>query len=200
LNIGMLNLLFDTPWWLPTLFCGVGAVLFRNGNRRQEAKVRNIGLLLLGCTVALLAVSYFVDTQMEKCLKASRQLCYNVQRQDWNAMRATLDPNVAVALLGGSQLYSGREQTVRAAQDSVARFGLRSVRILGSDAEQTGSIITITLAAFTEHDNAMVNAINSDWEFEWQQVGGQWSLVRITCLRIGNRTGESAGQQFPRPR
>ena len=34
----MANLLFDAPWWLPTLLAGLGIFLFWTGNRRQESK------------------------------------------------------------------------------------------------------------------------------------------------------------------
>ena len=40
----MAQLLFDAPWWLPIGLAFFGIVLFWNGNRRQESKVRNAGL------------------------------------------------------------------------------------------------------------------------------------------------------------
>src|SRR2546423_173528 len=70
----MTNLLFDTPWWLPTLLAGVGIVLFWNGNRTQETRLRNIGMALMGAAVLVCAISYFIDTDLEKCVKQSKQL------------------------------------------------------------------------------------------------------------------------------
>ena len=49
---------------------GVGVTLFWNANRRQEVRLRNIGLGLIAAPVALVTISYLVDTDREKCLEA----------------------------------------------------------------------------------------------------------------------------------
>jgi hypothetical protein len=196
----MKNLLFDTPWWLPTLLAGAGIVLFWNGNRRQEARLRSIGLLLIALCAVVLTVSYLVDTDLEKCVKQSRRLVYAVEQQDWAGMKTILDPNVTVTVFNGGPIYNNRAETINAAQDGVNWWGVKNVRVLGTDAEQTDTLITVRMAVLSDHDKAGVPTINTKWELEWQQTGDAWSLVRITCLQIGNLTGESAGRQFPRPR
>jgi hypothetical protein len=196
----MKNLLFNTPWWLPTLLAGAGIVLFWNGNRRQEARLRNIGLLLIALTVVVLSVSYLVDTDLEKCVKQSKRLVYDVEQQDWAGMKSILDPRVSVSVFNAGAIYSNRDETINAAQDGVNWWGVKNVRILRTDAEQTDSLITVHLAVLSDHDKAGIPTINTKWELEWQQTGDTWSLVRITCMQIGNLTGENAGRQFPRPR
>jgi hypothetical protein len=196
----MQNLLFDTPWWLPTLLAGTGIVLFWNANRSGETRLRNIGLLLILFTAILSAVSYFVDTDLEKCVKQTKQLVRDVEQQNWNGMKAILDPNVSVSILNAYQLYSNRDQTINAAKEGVNMWGVKNIRILATTAEQTDTLITIDLGLLSDHDKAPMPTINTGWQFEWQQTGDTWSLVRITNLKIGNTTGETAARQFPRPR
>ena len=196
----MANLLFDTPWWLPTLLAGCGIVLFWNGNRRQETRLRNVGLLLTVVAVAVMGVSYLVDTDLEKCVKQSKELVYAVEQQDWNKMKVILDPGVAVSVLGAGPFYNGANQTILGAQDAVGRWGFTNARVLSTTANQTDTIITVAMSLLTEHDKSPVPTINTAWEFEWQQTGDTWALVRITNLQIGNLKGDAAGAQFPRPR
>jgi hypothetical protein len=196
----MFNWLFDAPWWLPTLLAGAGIVLFWNGNRSQDAKLRNVGLLLVAATAVLLTVSYLINTDLETCVKQSKQLVRDVEQQNWNGMRAVLGPNVSVSVAGGGQFYTGRDQIVAAAQDAAAWWGVKNIRLLSTTAVQTDTLITVQLALLSDHDKAGVPTINTGWEFEWQQSGDTWSLVRITNLKIGNMSGEEAARQFPRPR
>jgi len=73
-----MNLLFDTPWWLPTTLAFLGIALFWNGNRRTDAKLRNVGLALLLAAVAVVAVSHFIDTDIERAEKQSKRLVRSV--------------------------------------------------------------------------------------------------------------------------
>ena len=196
----MTNLLFSTPWWLPTLLIGVGAVLFWTGNRRQESGVRSVGLALIGLALVVCMVSYCVDTDLEKCVKRSKALVYDVEKQDWAGMQAILDPHCTVSVLNSAELYADRATIINAAKAAVDRYGVKNVRIFSTNAEQTGSLITITLGVLSDHDNVGVGTINTAWQLDWQQSGDHWSLVRITNLKIGNTTGDAASQQFPRPR
>src|SRR5437868_997147 len=102
----MTNLLFDTPWWLPTLLAGVGIVLFWNGNRRQETRLRNIGMALMGAAVLVCAISYLVDTDLEKCVKQSKQLAHDVEKQDWAGMKSMLDANATVGVINSVIIYT----------------------------------------------------------------------------------------------
>src|SRR4051812_12349549 len=112
----MANLLFDTPWWLPTLLVGVGIVLFWNGNRRQETKLRNIGLLLVAAAAGMMAVSYLVDTPLEKAVKQTKLLVNSVETSDWTAMRSILGANTQLSVLGGPAVYESRDEIVDAAK------------------------------------------------------------------------------------
>jgi hypothetical protein len=194
------NLFFNTPWWLPTLLIGAGVVLFWNGNRRQEGRLRNVGLGLIAVAVALCAVSYLVDTDLEKCVKRSKALVYDVEKQDWAGMQAILDPHCTVSVLNSEQIYTSRDAIIGGAKAAVDRFGVKNVRVFSAAAEQTDTLITVTMGVLSDHENAGVGTINTSWQLEWQQSGDHWSLVRITNLKIGNATGDAASAQFPKPR
>ena len=196
----MAELIFDAPWWLPTLLAGVGVVLFWTGNRRQEIRVRNAGLGFLAATIAVAALSYLVATDLEKCVTKSKQLVYSVEKRDWATMKSLLDPGVSLSVLGFTELYVNRDEILDAAQRGVDEQGVKNVRILSTTAERTDTLISVTLSIMSEQDRTQGYPITTSWKFEWQRNGKSWSLQRITCLRIANMTGENAGRQFPRPR
>ena len=194
------RLLFDAPWWLPTMLVFLGVALFWNGNRRQETKVRNAGLLFLLAAVIVLAVSHFVDTDVEKAENQSKRLVRAVEQRDWATLKAVLDPNTSLQVLGGLQLYDTRDEIINAAKQAVDQHGVKNVRILRTESEQTDTVILVTMFLMSEHENAPVNTITTTWQFEWQQMGQSWSLVRITNVKIGNIQGDAAARQFPRLR
>ena len=195
----MANLLFDTPLWLPAALVFLGIALFWNGNRRQEAKVRNAGLLFVLAAVAVMAVSHYVDTPAETATKQSKALVRAVEQRDWATLKTTLDPLTSLHVLGGIQLYDTRDEIIAAAQEAVDRYGLKNVRILNTTAEHTDTVINVTMFLMSEQDTAAAGTITTTWQFEWQQTGDAWSLARITNVKIGNMTGEGAARQFPRP-
>jgi len=194
------RLLFDAPWWLPTTLAFLGIALFWNGNRRSDTKLRNAGLGLLLAAVAVMVTSHFVDTDIEKAEKQSKRLVRSVEQRDWATAKTILDPNTSLHVLGGIQLYDSRDQIIEAAKKGVDQYGLKTERILNTTSEQTDTVIVVTMFLMSEQDAAAVNTITTTWQFEWQQSGETWSLVRITNIKIGNLQGEDAGRQFPRLR
>ena len=196
----MRELLFDAPWWLPAVLAFLGIALFWNGNRRQEAKVRNAGLLFLLGAVLVLAVSHFVDTDLEKATKDSKALVYAVEQRDWAKMKVILDPLASLSVSDSLQLYGTRDQIIDAATRAVDEHGLKNVHILSVTPQQTDTLINITMTIASEQDRTQGRPITTTWQFEWQQSGNTWSLVRLINLSIANMRGDEAAKQFPRPR
>ena len=196
--MSLTDLIFDTPWWLVALLAGAGVVLFWNGNRQQETKLRNAGLALLGVAAMVLSISYFFDTPLEKAVKDTKRLVRCVEASDWTTMRSILDPATSLSVLNAGQIYGTRDEIVSGAKAAVERYGVKNVRILSTNAERQDSLITITMTLLSDHELIGGRTINTVWQFEWQQSGESWSLVRITNQQIGQLRGESAGQQFPR--
>jgi hypothetical protein len=196
----MTDLLFDAPWWLPTILAGLGLYVFWSGNRRQEPKIRNAGLALLAGAVGVLLLSYFVDTPKEKAVKRSKQLVHAVEARDWATLKTTLDPTVSLSVLGFNVLYENRDDLIKAAQRGVDQYGIKNVHVLGTDAEQTESLITVNMSIVSEQEATMGRPVPTSWKLEWQRSGNDWTLTRVTCIKIGNLTGETAARQFPVPR
>ena len=195
----MARLLFETPWWLPTILAGLGVFLFWNGNRRADTTLRTAGLGFVLAAILVCALSYFVDTDQEKAVKQSKQLVYSVQNQDWATMKTILDPACGLSILGGIPIYDNRDDIIKGAQHAVDKYGLKAVHVLSAAGEQTDTEIRVTLTAMSEQDFTAPRPIPSTWLMDWQQTGKKWSLVRITCVKIANLEGGAAGQQFPRP-
>src|SRR5256885_7409777 len=142
----MNDLLFETPWWLPTTIIAVGAILFYTANRRREVKLRTVGLGIVALGVVVALVSYFVDTPRERAIKGSRQLVQSVADRDWATVQSLLHPKASVAIANvPSTLYNDREQIVARAKEGAERYGLKSVTILSTDARQDQTLITVSM-------------------------------------------------------
>ena len=196
----MSELLFDTPWWLPTILAGVGIYCFWSGNRRQESKVRNAGLALWAAAVGVLLLSYFVDTPKELAVKRSKTLVRSVEARDWTKLRNAMDPNVTLGVLGAMDRYGNRDQIVQGAKLAVDQYGLKNMHILSTTAEQTSQLINVTMTIISEQDFTQGRPITTSWRLQFQQSGKEWPLVRIDCIDIAGRSGDEAARHFPQPR
>jgi hypothetical protein len=137
----MTDLIFQTPWWLPTLIAVAGVILFVTGNARTETRVRTAGLGVIGLAVLLAVVSYLVDTPRETAEKRSRELCYAFEKADWPKMTSILDTGTTVTVLNNT-IYATREEIIAAAQRAHTQHGFKSVRVLNASAEQQDTLIT----------------------------------------------------------
>ena len=196
----MTNLLFQTPWWLPTLLIGTGVILFWSANRRQETRLRNIGLLLIAAAAVLCTVSYLVDTDLEKCTAKTKQLIHDIEKQDWTDMATILDTHATVGMSNSFLVYTNRNEIISGAKAAVAQYGVKNVHILSTESQQADTLITVSMSVLSDHDNPPLTMLNTGWQVEWQESGGKWSLVRIICLKIGNQKGDDAAGHFPRTR
>jgi hypothetical protein len=193
----MTDLLFSTPWWLPTAIIVAGVFVFVTGNARQMTGARNVGIALVGLACLLILVSWLVETDRERVTRQSRELIRSVEARDWAKMRSLLDPKVSLAISIGT-INANRDDLVKEAQTATDQYGLKNIIITSLEAEQTQSLITVTLAAISEQDATMGRPVNSSWQFEWQKVGTDWTLYRITCLQIGNEQGANLRGRFPK--
>ena len=92
------RLLFETPWWLPSVIVLVGAFLFYTANQRQERKLRNVGVAVTALGIVLALVSWFVDTDQERAVKRTRQLVAAFEKKDWTSLRSLLHPRVSLSI------------------------------------------------------------------------------------------------------
>ena len=193
----MIDLLFDQPWWLPTTIIIVGVALFISGNRRQLTRLRNSGAALVLAAVLLTLVSFFVETDKEKCLRQTHELVNNVVAGDWTHFTSLLDPKVRLGIMS-TTIYANRPDLLKGAQDGTQKYGLKAVHVLSIDAKQTQSLITIDMKVITEQDFAEGHPLPSSWELEWQQTDSGWKMDRLTCLQIDDLNLSQMNGVFPR--
>lgn len=192
----MTELLFDPPWYLPAAIAALGIYLFIHGNRRQDAKIRAAGGVVLLLAGALFFVGRVMETDREIAENRSRQLVNAVEQHDWTALRSLLDPKASVAVLNAS-IYSDRDAIVAGAQAATEQYGLKNIRITSLQSRQDGTAITVDIDALSDQ-GLTGQPFPTSWQFEWQELSGGWTLMRIVCLRIGQETGPNLGRQFPR--
>jgi len=170
------QLLFDTPWWLPTSIALAGVVLFFYANARREWKLRNAGAGVGLLAILLAAISYAVDTDIEKVVKRTKQFVTAVNERDWTTFRSLLDTRTSFAMYrNADELTSGAEKTSDA-------IGLKSVTVFSMEPQQTDTLITVYLAVWSTQDFTMLRPIKSNWQFDWQETSEGWVLRTIRPL------------------
>jgi hypothetical protein len=191
----MTELLFDPPWYLPVAIAALGVYLFVYGNRRQDTKLRAVGGGVLLLAVGLFVLGRVMQTDREVAEDRTRQLVAAVEKRDWPAMTALLDPKASVGTPNGP-VYSSRDQIIAGAQAATERFGIKNIRLTSLTSRQDDTAITVDLDALSEQ-GFTGQPFPTSWQFEWQERADGWRLMRIVCLKIGQDTGEGMRRQFP---
>jgi hypothetical protein len=189
---------FNTPWWLPAAILVVGAVLFYTANKRQETRLRTIGMLVVFLGVAVAVVSYFVDTDLERAEKQTRRIVDAFENKNWPAFRTLLHPNTSISIASGQTLYRGNEVIAAKAKEASDRHGFRAVNVLGMNSRQDQTLITVSIDVISTQETTMLRPINSTWEFDWLESADGWYLNEVRAVKIGQATGEGMESMFPR--
>lgn len=171
------RLLFETPWWLPTVAIGVGIFVWLTGNRRLERKVMLTGLGIAVFGVAILMVSIAVDTDRERTVKRTKQLVASAAQRDWTRFESLLDPQTSIYSLRGPQQIT---QAARAAAESI---NLSAARITGMTVDQADTVITISMRVYSEQFRGSPGM--SDWQLEYQNYGQGFVLYSIRVVSSG---------------
>ncbi len=191
----MKDILFDTPFWLLAGFAIVGIALFVVGNNRTDRALRNLGLGVLGVGVLLFLMSWFVDTDKEKCLKSTRALVRSVQDRDWTQFDKLLSTSVSVRVPVAGTIYKSRDTLHKATETAVEKFGLRNNSVISLSAQDTGDFIKVSLSVLSE--GSVGYPLTTTWELEWQDLGQGWQLTDLNAVRIGNQSGPEMEHNFP---
>ena len=191
----MKDILFDTPLWILAGLAIVGIALFVVGNNRTDITLRNVGLGVVGVGVLLVLLSWFVDTDKEKCLKNTRALVKAVQDRDWSRFDQLVANNVNVRVPVAGTIYKSRDTLHKATETAAEQFGLRNNTILRLEALDTGDFIKIGVSVLSEGNVGL--PLTTRWEMEWQDNSAGWQLTDLNAIRIGNQTGADMEQHFP---
>lgn len=195
--MNLTDYLFDTPWWLPSLIGVVGAVLAYTANKRQETRLRTIGLLVILLAATLAVVSYLVDTDLERAEKQTRRLVNAFEEEDWAMFRAMLDRNTSLGVLNGVTLYRGGDQIAAKAREASDKYGFRAVNVTSMKSRQDQTLITVTIAVISTQDVTAMRPITSTWEFDYVESADGWYLNEVRAVEIGRQQGQGMESMFP---
>ena len=186
----MRDLLFSVPWWLPTIVAICGLALFVSGNRRQESRLRTIGVAVIGFAIVWALVSYLVETPKEICERQTRQYVRAVAERDWKTFDGLMEPGVNFSD-GSDWKITGRDTWAADVKAGADQIGLKSAAVTGLTVSESGDAVTTTIHVWSTQDVTMERPVDSDWELEWRQSGGHWLLHELRAVRV---TGASLDQ------
>ena len=176
------DIAFAPSWWmlLAGLILGVG--LFIYGNRRISVRMQRASLGVILLTGVWWLVGYLVVTPTEAAWDGTRAAVDAVVARDKSGLAKVLSPDAA---LGGL----GKDQIVTLLPEYADEFGLKSALILGSDIDERGASVTVTIRVFSQHENAkramFMDSLRSEWQFVWRKEADGRKLVQITPTKVG---------------
>ena len=179
----MRDLLFNVPWYLPTVLAIVGLALFVSGNRRQRAQVRTAGVALIGLAIVWAVVSYLVDTPKEICERQTRQYVRAVAEQDWKTFDGLMEPDVRFNG-GGDWHIDGSSNWAADVKAGAQQIGLKSANVTGLTMAESGNAVTATIHVWSTQDLTMDRPVDSDWELEWRPSGNKWLLHELRAIHV----------------
>jgi hypothetical protein len=192
----MADLLFDTPWWLPTALVAIGLALFFTGNSRMNKGLRTAGLAVVLAGVLIGVVSYLVDTDKETVAKRARQLVQSAGQQDWTKVQTLMSPGVQFNFEG--RHYGDRDTLIQNASSTAKLIGLHDGTVTSLTPEQSGSEITTGMRIFTTQDKTSGTELPSDWKLTWKKEGGQWVVTEIRLIQVGQLGASEIQDQRPK--
>ena len=183
----MNDLLFNVPWWIPTVLSITGIALMVNGNRVQNERLRAAGAGVVLLAVAWAVMSYLVDTPKETCIRQTRAFVQSVVDRDWTRFDGLLDSSARFRFVGNDWQIQGADRLDTALRADIARIGVNSATVTGMRAAAPGDTVTTAFTVLSVQESTMGQMINSDWEFDWRKsAAGRWVISEIRGLRVGN--------------
>ncbi len=180
---------FDLPAWFVFSGFAVGVVIFLAGNARVNRRIQLAGAGVVLLAVVLAAVSYFVDTPVEKCVRRTHDIVAATVGQDWPRLESLLDRNTqAVGVRGNKDI-------VEMARTRVAEFAIESATLTGTKTTRGVSTIDVAIAVFSQQKGNAPPSMQTSWNFEYEQRADGILLARFYPTAVG---GSSVKEQIER--
>jgi hypothetical protein len=196
----MSDLLFDVPWWIPTLLAVIGIALFLRGNAQQKSNVRTMGLAVFALAVGWFLLSYFVDTDKEKAQKGTKVLLQSVVDGDWTKFQSLLTPQASVTVLGQSAGITGAEEVKQMAKTGAETIHLTGASMRSSETEQDGAFIQVKAQIVSIEEFPQAPTMPSTWQFTWENTPGGWRVREIQLIKLHDLTPDQMKQVMPKGR
>jgi hypothetical protein len=191
----MSDLLFAVPWWLFISLIAAGCIVFWSGNNRNQNGPRMVGIGLVVIALLLKGISFFVETDKEKCERQTNELVKAVQSRDWSKFGSLLDPDVSLDTSVGS-IFANSLALVDGAKADCERYNLTNLSARVTDVQQDATGVTVDIDASSEMTASMGYSVPSSWKLIWDRTGKDWKLHEITCLRIGQEKPEQMAREI----
>jgi hypothetical protein len=189
--------LLSPPWWLSVLVLIVGVILFYFGNANRKSAIRLAGAVVLLLAVVMFLLGYFVETDLEKTRRLTRELVAAVPAKNWVEMGSLLDPDATLAVASGQPIFSGRDNLIQGAKADTDRWTVKSVAISSIKSTQDGSgNILVDIDTFAEADNPMGQKVPSSWRFTWDKTGDEWHVHKIECTKLAGSSAADINQMI----
>jgi hypothetical protein len=189
------DLLFDTPWWLPTIIIAVGLFAFLSGNKRTIRWLRNAGLAVVGVGLLLIAVSWLVDTDKEVVIKRSRELVKDVEGREWDAAGKLMASDVRFE--GAGRTYDGRDGLIAGARVAVESVGLNTATVTKVTPTVMGPTVISEFRVFADANKVGGQQVPTDWQLHWAKSPDRgWVVTEIRMLPT-TLSPEAVRQQLP---
>lgn len=186
----MSDLIFAIPWWLFGGLIIVGLIVAWTGIKQRQKGPMYVGAVLILLAIGLKALSYFVETDKEKCEKQTIALVQSVEKKDWVKFESLLDDDVSLGTSAGT-LFANRKELIDGVETDSAKYDPKdfTMSIAHSDQDPTGVTVDVDVAAQATFMMGMGTRVPTSWKLQWQREGKDWKLHEIICTKIGNQSG-----------
>lgn len=171
----MQETLFNPPLWMPAVAVVIAIGVFVYGNARVQTSVRNAGLGLLGLAVAWCIAAFLIQTRVEKCITRTHAIVAAAEHADWARLRALLDKGTTLEFLRGG------DAIVNATQTTAGAYGLKDIRVFGTEAVAGPNTVDVTFNSLLEGQQPLT----ASFRFEYEDRSDGMLLAKIVPLKIG---------------
>lgn len=190
-----MNLINETPFWLPTGLLLIGVILFLSGNARQDRRLIRGGVAAAGLGIFLALLSWVLESPREKVTRLTRELVAAVADRDWPSLQPLLDDRTRLEEIVGEQRIIALGK--RYADNEALAW--KTIRITGLVAEPQPPAMVASLRVLSEH-GASPYPIQTQWRFRWVRSGKTWVLDRADLQEVqGLNVREIVGRYFSQP-
>lgn len=186
--------IFAAPLWLIILVVLVGGAVTFVGNRRLDKTLQNVGLAIAGLGLIIALLGYLVETPIEKTTRFTKVFVQSVVDKDETALKKIMSPRCSLTILGVETPYVNADEISAAAVQTATQYSLASAGISALAPTESANTVSLTFTVFSTQSP---QPMRSDWTFDYEKIGDQWLLSRITCQQVGNLTAESIGKYLP---